>query len=766
MPHDPSPHLLHLRLPAAPSEPRAARAPRSLPSLPKLPFSKILPGISEDEYRSMNPQRARPLRKRLELSLLGSTVEMCRDIIPAAGERSVTRKPARPRMSVSVMKQPRALPPLRFRLPRIRLQFPTLAWGLPELSLPFAWQRSIAGFLIFSILLLSPFEIASRVTAAATLALRVPSESSSALDRLLAGVSSGDPSAAQAAAETFSLARYDLNKALGLLGGIPAFLPVASQKIESGARLLAAAESLSEAATVVATGVQTARADGTPVARIRVLRNAFGTALPLLDQALTSLAGVNPEALPELSPEVLRNVTDLVATSQAAITDLLRATDVATALFGSDEPRRYLFVFQNNTELRPTGGFIGSFAEVDVRRGEILALRMPGGGSYDLQGTLRERVAAPQPLQLIQPTWQFQDANWFPDFPTSAKKLAWFYEKSGGPTVDGVVAITAGLVTDILRVVGPIEMPEYGRTISAENFIAETQKIVELEYDREENKPKQFLADLAPRLILRIRNASQEEMLSLLAVIDRGLRSRDVQFQTRNPELQAQIVSLGWSGMILETSGDYLSLVHANIGGQKTDAVIENRVHHHADISPDGEVTVTVTIERDHRGVPGELFTGVRNVDYVRAYAPFGSVLLSATGFVAPPPELFEPLPDGTMVDTDLAVVEGAGVTAIEGTRVTEEFGKTVFGNWIQVDPGETARAELRYRLPFRLELTGATDPAAYTLLVQKQPGLRSLIFRHSVSLPQGSRAAWTYPETVPAPMTGDLLFGTLITHE
>ena len=55
---------------------------------------------------------------------------------------------------------------------------------------------------------------------------------------------------------------------------------------------------------------------------------------------------------------------------------------------------------------------------------------------------------------------------------------------------------------------------------------------------------------------------------------------------------------------------------------------------------------------------------------------------------------------------------------------------------------------------------------AAYTLLVQKQPGLRSLIFRHSVSLPQGSRAAWTYPETVPAPMTGDLLFGTLITHE
>ena len=67
--------------------------------------------------------------------------------------------------------------------------------------------------------------------------------------------------------------------------------------------------------------------------------------------------------------------------------------------------------------------------------------------------------------------WTMHDANWFPNFPTSAEKVSWFYEKTGGRTVDGVIAITPELLRDLLAITGPIDMPEYDKTINADNFI-------------------------------------------------------------------------------------------------------------------------------------------------------------------------------------------------------------------------------------------------------------------------------------------------------
>jgi hypothetical protein len=82
--------------------------------------------------------------------------------------------------------------------------------------------------------------------------------------------------------------------------------------------------------------------------------------------------------------------------------------------------------------------------------------------------------------------------------------------------LDGVIAINDRLLEQLLRVTGPIEMPEYGKTLTADNVIFELQKSVELEYDKAENKPKKIIGDLMPKLLARLKGGSREDWLALL----------------------------------------------------------------------------------------------------------------------------------------------------------------------------------------------------------------------------------------------------------
>ncbi len=64
--------------------------------------------------------------------------------------------------------------------------------------------------------------------------------------------------------------------------------------------------------------------------------------------------------------------------------------------------------------------------------------------------------------------WQLADANWSPDFPTSARDALRLYtNESGDDRIDGVLGITTYTIDELLEVTGPIAVPEYGATIAS-----------------------------------------------------------------------------------------------------------------------------------------------------------------------------------------------------------------------------------------------------------------------------------------------------------
>ena len=187
--------------------------------------------------------------------------------------------------------------------------------------------------------------------------------------------------------------------------------------------------------------------------------------------------------------------------------------------------------------------------------------------------------------------------------------------------------------------------------------------------------------------------------------------------------------------------------MNTNINGFKTDKVIEQKIYHQAQIQEDGSIIDTVKISRTHQGGQAEFdWYNKVNADYLRVYVPLGSKLLSAQGQTL---ESYAPPIDYTAQnfksDADVLAQEQRTTVDQSGTQIFTESGKTVFGNWVYVSPGESVEVTYQYLLPFKINLKQESD--SYSLLAQKQAGSKSSYFESLLILPFGAQINWQYPK-------------------
>jgi len=194
-------------------------------------------------------------------------------------------------------------------------------------------------------------------------------------------------------------------------------------------------------------------------------------------------------------------------------------------------------------------------------------------------------------------------------------------------------------------------------------------------------------------------------------------------------------------------------VINSNINGYKTDGVIDETISHKAEIMPDGSIIDTVRIKRVHNGGDSDYeWWNKVNSNFVRVYVPLGSELISASGHTreaVEPPLDYEKL--GFKTDDDV-VAEEQGMIFDEttGTRIYQENGKTVYGNWLYVSPKETVELEYVYSLPFKIKPTDENDHVdTYSLLVQKQPGSVGSELNSEVQISNQEEVVWKYPENI-----------------
>lgn len=633
----------------------------------------------------------------------------------------------------------------------------------PFKNINFRSVKALGIFILAAVILILPIYVLASYQKADELKGRVLGVSWEAYDHLnRAGKEFADLNFTAASSEFNSAIGYfnQAQEMLQTVSGVVKIVPVKGGEVSSAEKLLKAGEAVSLAGQYVARAFtpltslteKETEDTNTPLNFTTVLLLAntnLKPAISELERANYYLQKVSLNALPDQYQEQFLVIKENLPQLTASLKNVLESSDLLLEILGHDSTRRYLFVFQNNAELRPTGGFIGSFALITLDQGVMKELEVPGGGSYDLSGWLKEQVIAPKPLHLVNPHWYFQDANWFPDFPASAKKLIWFFNESGGPSVDGVIALTPNVIESLLELSGPIDLTEkYGEIISKDNFRAVIQEESEKKF-AETRESKKIISELTPLVFNKILELDYLKQLQVLAVLNSLLKEKHLLLFFTDDQLEKSIISRGWGGEIKEASQDYLSIINTNISGGKTDLAMEELINYKVNIQKDGKARATVTVTRIHKGTEGEPFSGIKNIDFMRFYVPKGAKLIEANGFERIDPRKFLYPNEGYKEDEDLKRIEGnAIIDEASGVRINDEFNKTVFGHWIGTEPGKSSQVSITYELPFKIEPEGLfSNSASYSLLVQKQPGTKGSIFTASITFPDDYQILWQYPE-------------------
>ncbi|MBD3300623.1 MAG: DUF4012 domain-containing protein [Candidatus Moranbacteria bacterium] len=450
-----------------------------------------------------------------------------------------------------------------------------------------------------------------------------------------------------------------------------------------------------------------------------------------LNEALYQIDNFNLDDISPAAVEKLRQLKEILPDMISRIADLESYISVIFEFFGLNEKKKYLVVFEDNKELTATGGAIVSYAVIEMQNGK--AKNISPKQIYDLELLYREKIIPPKPLQKAIANWSIYDSNWWADFGTTSEKMVWFYEKTGGPPVDGVIAVNDDFLKDFLDFLGAVEISDAGGeklVINGGNFYEFLNEESALKYKNEIEKKHQ---SVLPKLFEEIINRCGELDFSYWDRISQKMKvnilAKNILLNSFDQKIKGTLSFLGLNGSLYETRRDYLSVITSNINDIEEKIEIKEEIIHEAQVQIDGTILNTVTLKKRFLN-PESMLENYDEpfTDWIRFYVPEGSQLVSQKGFAN---GNFEPLIDYEKLGykEDISISQTRRNSHIDPETkmmIYEENGKTVFANWVHYSPQEEAEVQITYLLPFSLNLNKEEEePVAdlYSLFVQKQPG-------------------------------------------
>jgi hypothetical protein len=268
-----------------------------------------------------------------------------------------------------------------------------------------------------------------------------------------------------------------------------------------------------------------------------------------------------------------------------------------------------VLLLQNSDELRATGGFPGSYAFVTFNEGTLEEIVVED--IYDADGQFTGFVEAPAGIREYTSSsrgLRLPDANWYPDFPKSAETMLQFFALGNKRMIAGVTSINLSVGGSVLKATGPILLPDYGNTVTADNLH------VVLREDRDEFFPgsiqkKHILAQTLALVRQKIAELPPDKQLMLIQTLIQHIGTKDIQAFAINPELQVIFEKYGVTGRVgIEPNLNNLTnapcdaatceptlfyLVESNVGINKANRYIQRSVK----LSEETQRTLTATIE-------------------------------------------------------------------------------------------------------------------------------------------------------------------------
>ncbi len=297
-----------------------------------------------------------------------------------------------------------------------------------------------------------------------------------------------------------------------------------------------------------------------------------------LASALKAANHVEVGVLPSSQQATFISARATIAKALDAINQFESLEPTLFEILGGNGARTYLVEQVNPAELRSGGGFIGTYSVLRVDHGTLSLIKSGDAGLLSIpRATVGQKgyVTPPGPFResLLQNfSWSFDDSNFAADFPTNAQVGETFVQPRLGLHIDGVISIDYYMVARMLGLTGPIAVPGYSITLTADNLVQ-----LLIQYDlaaftdpHADVIHKAILSAVSGPLLQRIATLQPGLWPALITALNDLASSRHLQAYFNNADAQKTVDQFGWSG-VLKTSPslDYMMEVENNMGSTK-----------------------------------------------------------------------------------------------------------------------------------------------------------------------------------------------------
>ncbi len=380
-----------------------------------------------------------------------------------------------------------------------------------------------------------------------------------------------------------------------------------------------------------------------------------------------------------------------------------RAPSLTGFPFGT---RTYIVLFQNNYELRPTGGFISNYAELTFSHGVYTGISF-----HDVYAEIDEHEEMEAPLVMTTlldngsyAGMTFRDANFDPDFRLSKDELIEFYKLTNSEAeIDGVFAVDFHFLEEWIGMFDSVTVE--GTTFTRLSLFETLSSLVS-DIDQHDEEALATRKDIAGPLVQKLLAKTlifPWRVLEFRDLLAEGFREKHVLAAMNRDGLASSFRARNWDGALPQSDmGDFLVINEGNYGGMKTDRYLTRDVQYELEITDQKDVlgnpivkaTVSITLSNEGGNNPplSGTFTG-----YLRTLIPLSSKVLT-------------------------------------GSTISEEREDSeVLGELVTLAPGESKTFIYTYELPEYVWNDGV-----YHLHLHKQPGTDGDRYRVLVKAPVG----------------------------
>ncbi|MDQ3158052.1 MAG: DUF4012 domain-containing protein, partial [Actinomycetota bacterium] len=229
-----------------------------------------------------------------------------------------------------------------------------------------------------------------------------------------------------------------------------------------------------------------------------------------------------------LLPSVAGPVAQIKAKVDTAAT-IARSTqtalDLLPRMLGAKGKRDYLAIFQNNAEVRSTGGLPGAYALLKVDKGKITIGEQGTGAAFgELPAPILPLTRDEKALYSNKMARYFLDTNFTPDFQRTAQLTRAMVKQEKRVEVDGVISVDPVALSYILAGTGPIKL-QGGRLVDSQNVVDVLLNQVYFEIT-DPTKQDDFFADSASRVFDAVAQGKGNPEVVMSGIVRGAMENR------------------------------------------------------------------------------------------------------------------------------------------------------------------------------------------------------------------------------------------------